>query len=414
MSNEHFYTDFGQTVDKIISKYDKYIFIGDFNYDMLNCEKSAMLRDICDIFNMKNIVKKATCFTKIAKATLLNLILTCQECDFKKVCNFGTGISDVHNFIAVQLNCDLPKMFPKKKLCRSFKNFDVTNFLQDLENQNLDMSNFDNVNSAYDHFSKCFNEVAEKHAPFKERKILPKQVPYMNSELKRAIYRKKMLYNKFQKYNKSKNWEAYRRQRNYVTKLKSKSINTYVIERCAGGPKSKDFWPTVKPFLTNKGNVNQKDTVLSENDVLITKQDEVCEIFNNFFVNVANNIGNNQINVDGDHPSILEIKNNHPELLENSFSFSSINPDFVEKRINKINVKKATGIDGISPKLLHFAKPIIVKPLTDIVNLSISTSTFPDRLKEAQVAPIHKKNSVLEKGNYRPVSVLPAISKIHN
>jgi hypothetical protein len=33
MSNEHFYTDFGQTVDKIISKYDQYIFIGDFNYD---------------------------------------------------------------------------------------------------------------------------------------------------------------------------------------------------------------------------------------------------------------------------------------------------------------------------------------------------------------------------------------------
>ena len=75
----HFYTNFCQTVDKIISKYDKYIFIGDFNYDMLNCEKSAMLRDICDIFNMKNIVQKATCFTKIAKATLLDLILTFQE-----------------------------------------------------------------------------------------------------------------------------------------------------------------------------------------------------------------------------------------------------------------------------------------------------------------------------------------------
>jgi hypothetical protein len=61
-------------------------------------------------------------------------------------------------------------------------------------------------------------------------------------------------------------------------------------------------------------------------------------------------IDNNQINVDGDHPSISEIKNNHPELLENSFSFSSVTLDFIEKRINKINVKKATGIDGISPK----------------------------------------------------------------
>ena len=60
--------------------------------------------------------------------------------------------------------------------------------------------------------------------------------------------------------------------------------------------------------MTNNGNVNHKDTVLSENDVLITKQDEVCEMFNNFFVNVAKNIGNNQINVDRDHPSILEIK----------------------------------------------------------------------------------------------------------
>jgi hypothetical protein len=58
-----------------------------------------------------------------------------------------------------------------------------------------------------------------------------------------------------------------------------------------------------------------------ENDVLITKQDEVCEIFNNFFVNVAKNIGNNQINVDGDHPSILEITNNHPYLTREQLLF---------------------------------------------------------------------------------------------
>jgi hypothetical protein len=43
-----------------------------------------------------------------------------------------------------------------------------------------------------------------------------------------------------------------------------------------GAHKSKDFWPTVKPLLTNKGNGNQKDT---DNYVLITKQDEVCDIF---------------------------------------------------------------------------------------------------------------------------------------
>jgi hypothetical protein len=44
------------------------------------------------------------------------------------------------------------------------------------------------------------------------------------------------------------NWEIYRKQRNLVNKIKKQSIRNNVIERCAGGPKSKHFWPTIKPF----------------------------------------------------------------------------------------------------------------------------------------------------------------------
>ena len=113
-----------------------------------------------------------------------------------------------------------------------------------------------------------------------------------------------MLLNKFNKIKTSKNWEKYRKQRNLVTNLKRKSMNKYFIDRCVGGCNSKDFWSTVKPFLTNKGCKTQKDTVLSENDYLITDQLEVSEVFNNFFVNVAQNIGNNSVTVDKSHPSI--------------------------------------------------------------------------------------------------------------
>jgi hypothetical protein len=66
----------------------------------------------------------------------------------------------------------------------------------------------------------------------------------------------------------------------------------YFIERYAGGSKSKDFWSTVKPFLTNKGGTTQKDLLLSENNILVNCQKEICEIFYNFFfTNVAKNIG---------------------------------------------------------------------------------------------------------------------------
>jgi hypothetical protein len=49
------------------------------------------------------------------------------------------------------------------------------------------------------------------------------------------------------------NWDKYRTQRNLVKKIKRKSIREYFIERCVGGPKLKDFWPTIKSFITNKG-----------------------------------------------------------------------------------------------------------------------------------------------------------------
>jgi hypothetical protein len=75
----------------------------------------------------------------------------------------------------------------------------------------------------------------------------------MNKRLWQEIYKKRPLHNKFLKQKTNKNWEAYRKQRNFVNKLKKKSAQKYFYERCAGGPKSSDFWLTIKPFLSSKG-----------------------------------------------------------------------------------------------------------------------------------------------------------------
>ena len=53
---------------------------------------------------------------------------------------------------------------------------------------------------------------------------------------------------------------------------------------CVGGCKSKDFWPTVKPFLTYKSSHVQKDTILHENGKLVNDQQEVYNIFNNIYL----------------------------------------------------------------------------------------------------------------------------------
>ena len=141
-------------------------------------------------------------------------------------------------------------------------------------------------------------------------------------------------------------------------------------------------------------------------------QQAVSDTFNDFFVNVAKNIGNDSISVNKEHPSIIKIAQ-HKKNNDVNFNFEPVQMDFVDKQIDKLNCKKATGIDGISSKLIKLARPpTIVVPLTDLINQSFSTAVFPDQLKLAQVTPLHKKNSTLDKGNYRPVSILPVVSKL--
>lgn len=79
------------------------------------------------------------------------------------------------------------------------------------------------------------------------------------NKLKWAIFKKRQLYNSYISNKSQKNWEIFRKQRNYAVNIRRQSVNQYFIERCAGGPKSRDFWSNIKPFLINKGtNVRKK------------------------------------------------------------------------------------------------------------------------------------------------------------
>ena len=184
----------------------------------------------------------------------------------------------------------------------------------------------------------------------------------MNKTLRKEIYKMRMLHNKFLKNRSKVNWENYRKQRNHVNKVKKKSIQNYFFERCVGGPKSSDFWPTIKPFLSKKGSSSNNHITLSENGEIINDPAKVSEVFNDFFINVAKNIGNTNVIVNKEHPSVCMIKEN--KLITDDLNFKPVSSNFVSKQINKLNIKKATGYDGISPKILKLSMPCIVEPIT--------------------------------------------------
>ena len=93
------------------------------------------------------------------------------------------------------------------------------------------------------------------------------------------------------------------------------------------------------------------------------------------------------------------------------FHFSDITID-VFICLQKQNVSKAAGMDGIPARILKMIASFVAPSLTFIFNLSIRTGTYIDEWKLARVIPIYKSEDKHECENYRPISVLPIMSKI--
>ena len=92
-----------------------------------------------------------------------------------------------------------------------------------------------------------------------------------------------------------------------------------------------------------------------------------------------------------------------------SFCFSEVSDNNVLSILCKMNSSKATGLDLLSPRFIKDGSKLIAYPLTYILNLSLSTGEIQVNLKSGKVMPIYKKNSKMEAGNYRPISILNTI-----
>jgi len=100
-----------------------------------------------------------------------------------------------------------------------------------------------------------------------------------------------------------------------------------------------------------------------------------------------------------------------PSNIE-SFKFTFRNVNEVSKAIKDLNQTKATGSDGISAKVLKMAEPSVSQSLTDLFNESLQAGQFPSAWNKARVTPLFKGGMATDCDNYRPISVLPSVSKI--
>ena len=102
-----------------------------------------------------------------------------------------------------------------------------------------------------------------------------------------------------------------------------------------------------------------------------------------------------------------------PGSISNSpFCFFEISIENVSMTLRNLKANKSTGLDKIPAKILKLASDIIAPSLTYIFNLSLATGIYVDDWKRARVTLIYKSEDKKKCENYRPISILPIISKV--
>jgi len=262
---------------------------------------------------------------------------------------------------------------------------------------------YDDVDIACQTWTELFLNIARSFIPNKSVLIRPRDSPWYSSELRKMKRKLVRLYHKAKEKSSTYHWNNYKEYRNEYHRSLTEAEENYNKSLCDSLGQcrsSKKWWSTVKHLL-GRGNSQTYPPIYNGNNGQYSySSKDKANVFNDFFLSHSN------IDV-----TSAELPN---EVVDPEYRLDDIaaTEQEVGDLISSLDVNKATGPDSISSKMLKHAGNAIVPSLTKLINICLSKNRVPNLWKQANVLPLHKKDSKDECNNYRPVSILPIVSKI--
>ncbi|CAK1581342.1 unnamed protein product [Parnassius mnemosyne] len=160
---------------------------------------------------------------------------------------------------------------------------------------------------------------------------------------------------------------------------------------------------------TGKVKPRNSDFQLNINNNLTRSDQEVAMAFEKHFTDVPF-LTTKSLN---SSPTVAEsLLKQNVKACSNTFKFHRVLPKDIVKYFKTIDVKKTADLWGISVKVILSIIDTLAPYLATIFNISVESGVFPDLMKHSKVIPIFKSGSTLDPANFRPISVLPTLSKL--
>lgn len=407
----NFLPRFDNIVNQVTVKRTNVIIVGDFNIDLTkentsNYNIRKTFNDILNKYNLCNIVNVPTRITDSSQ-TIIDHIIIPKTCKPKiSICNaIDLALSD-HHLVYCSFNiAKSQKRKPIFRICKNYKDIDIDKLRNDISNVPWQICDiFDDVDDSVYAWDKLYKSVINEHIKERKVKIRAHSHPWMNSSIRKELNKRFKLLQKAQSTPKgSREWNDYKKSRNYCTKILRIAEASYWQNKFKNlTSSSKEFWSCINSF-TGKCKNSSIGPLEDINGNITTDDAAKCLSLNTYFANIG------KLHKDKNNANLpCHIYRIPPTITKINYSIDKLSLAF--KKVFKPG--KAGGHDDVNAKVVNLIGDSVIDGLHYIAKGSFSSLKFPTNYKISRVTCIHKKGSRTKCENYRPISLLSLPGKL--
>jgi hypothetical protein len=388
------------------------VMCGDFNIDILSgsLEKDNFL-SLLKCYNIENLFNEPTRITQHSSTCIDNVFIN-NNCIVKRKCLVTSMPSD-HMGQMVELS------YKQKIIKKSFniRPLTIDRSVRFKNSISLKVTTLPMDDSSHDpnkSYNSLFNVIRNEYDKiYTKRKVVVHQRLVFNQWATKGIRKSRdtlyELYNK-KSYCTNPTFHEYVKQ---YSKLFKKVCNlakaAFLRNKIhVSKNKIKTTWNIINTE-TGKRSVRESIDCLKYKDHMFTDNIDIANTFETFFTNIATQT-TQHLDSSTDRAEELLRSNFSKEIPE--FKFRSITDRDIIKTFRALNKKTTEDIWGQSVKVLEHIMEDIAPYLATIFNNCLKVGIFPDLMKYSKITPIFKSGDCCDPSNYRPISVLPALSKV--
>lgn len=376
----------------LMARYSHVLVMGDLNIDLLGpvTYDQTYLTTFFHSCNMTILPLDATHHTANSDTWLDIMTVS----DPTQVPHHGQcpapGLSK-HDLIYLVYNLHPPKSKANLISFRNYKNVNLNDLLSDAHVLPWDeVLAADNVDTMVFRFNKLLIYLYDKHAPIVTKRVTKGPAPWLSPYIRQLQKQRDSAFRKAKRTKLIPDWENYKRLRNRTQQQIRNAKIRFYHNTLSVHQSTKTLWSKLKDLGIGK---RKADSPLFFD----------LNSINDFFTNIP-------VDDTGARDYVTEIEDTPLRDPGHHFSFLPVTEADVLKAIMRMT-SNAVGADGIPIRFIKDTLPVTLSIITVIFNRSLSSSTFPHLWKSALVRPLPKCSTPNSPSDFRPISILSALSK---